>query len=355
MCCVSVILPVYNASDYLYQCLDSIVNQTLKEIEIIAINDGSTDNSLEILQEYSKKDSRIIIINQENHGAGISRNNGIEIARGKYLSILDGDDFVKLDMLEKAYNKAEQTQAEICVFRCESYDNQTTHTTPMTYTIREFLLPKEEVFSPLEVRKDIFKVFVGWAWDKLFLTEFVKSNDLYFQDLRTTNDLYFVYTALVIATRITVLNDILISHRENINTSLSQTRQQSSECFYFALSELKQFLLCRELYPRFRVDFINYALHFSLWQLDTLSMASKSAIYNNLKTKWFDEFEIDTLTKDEIYRLKEYKLYQAIKSQSFENSRYNNTKSKKNISKFVNRIYIPPKLRQILYYLRDNC
>ena len=113
---VSVILPVYNVEKYIRQCLDSIVNQTLKDIQIICVDDGSTDSSPEIIEEYARKDSRVIAIHQENGGAGAARNNGLRHAAGKYLSFLDSDDFFELNMLEEAYNCAEQYGADFVVF-----------------------------------------------------------------------------------------------------------------------------------------------------------------------------------------------------------------------------------------------
>ena len=110
MCKISVIIPVYNGETYLAQCLDSIIGQTLKEIEIICVNDGSKDRTQQILEKYAEKDSRIQIISQENGGAGAARNAGLRIARGEYLSILDGDDFFEPDMLEKAYKKAKESR-----------------------------------------------------------------------------------------------------------------------------------------------------------------------------------------------------------------------------------------------------
>ena len=92
---VSVILPVYNVEKYLKECLDSILNQTLQEIEVICVDDGSTDRSLEILREYEKKDKRVIVLTQENKGAGAARNKGLAIAKGEYLSFLDSDDFFR--------------------------------------------------------------------------------------------------------------------------------------------------------------------------------------------------------------------------------------------------------------------
>ena len=91
---ISVIIPIYNTAQYLRQCLDSVIHQSLKDIEIICVDDGSTDNSLQILQEYAKKDKRIIILQQENQGAGVARNYGMKVATAEYLSFLDSDDFL---------------------------------------------------------------------------------------------------------------------------------------------------------------------------------------------------------------------------------------------------------------------
>ena len=102
---ISVIIPVYNTEKYLRQCLDTVVAQTLKDIEIILVDDGSTDDSLLICQEYAQKDSRIHVYHQENQGAGPARNYGIKVAKGQYFSFLDSDDLFKLDMLERLYDK----------------------------------------------------------------------------------------------------------------------------------------------------------------------------------------------------------------------------------------------------------
>ena len=110
---VSVIIPVYNAEKYLKRCLDSIVNQTFKDIEILCINDGSTDNSLNILNEYAKNDSRIRIINQDNQGVSITRNNGIKAATSKYISFVDSDDYISLDFLEYLIYYIEKYNADI--------------------------------------------------------------------------------------------------------------------------------------------------------------------------------------------------------------------------------------------------
>ena len=101
MILVSIIIPVYNASKYLYRCLDSILNQTFRDFELILINDGSTDNSLEILREYETKDSRIIVIDKPNEGVSAARNQGIEIAKGEYIMFCDSDDYVEMELQKR--------------------------------------------------------------------------------------------------------------------------------------------------------------------------------------------------------------------------------------------------------------
>lgn len=110
---VSLIVPVYNVEKYLRECLDSLVKQTLKDIEIIAVNDGSPDNSLQILEEYAARDNRITIINQKNAGLSVARNNGVKAASGEFVAFVDSDDWVDLDFCEKLYDAAMEENADI--------------------------------------------------------------------------------------------------------------------------------------------------------------------------------------------------------------------------------------------------
>ena len=109
---VSVLVPIYNVQDFLPECLDSLVNQTLKEIEIICINDGSTDNSLDIIKQYAKKEKRIVIIDKKNSGYGDSMNQGLKKATGEYIGIVESDDFIELNAFESLYNIAKKNNVE---------------------------------------------------------------------------------------------------------------------------------------------------------------------------------------------------------------------------------------------------
>lgn len=115
MTAVSVIVPVYNTEEFLQKCLDSLTNQTLEDIEIICVNDGSTDNSLEILQNYASRDKRIKIINQENKKQGAARNAGMKVTTGEYIGFVDSDDWVDLDFYEKLYDAATRHNFDIAL------------------------------------------------------------------------------------------------------------------------------------------------------------------------------------------------------------------------------------------------
>ena len=210
---VSVIIPVYNVEKYLNQCLDSVLNQTLQDIEVICVNDSSTDGSLAILEEYAKKDERMTVVTQPNSGAGAARNKGLSLAVGKYLSFLDSDDFFEPDMLELAYKKAEEDRADFVVFQSDQYYANKKKFVEVSWTLREKEIPPYTPFSHRQMTDNIFKVFVGWAWDKLYNREFVLRNRLQFQEQRTSNDLLFVFSAVALAKRISIVKKVLAHQR----------------------------------------------------------------------------------------------------------------------------------------------
>ena len=289
---VSVIIPIYNAGKYLHACLDSVVNQTLKEIEIICVDDGSTDNSLQIVQDYVKRDPRIKAFSQPNMNAGAARNRGLQYATGKYLSFLDADDFFELNMLELAFEKAEEAKADIVVFRSDLYYEKDNRYDEMRYTVVEENLPEQRPFAGTDIKRDIFKSFIGWAWDKLFLREYVVKNSLTFQEQRSSNDLYFTYLALAKARRITVIDDLLAHHRTRVVSSLEATRTKSWDCFYKALLELRKGLVNSELYEHFEKDYISYCIHFSLYNLNSLEEPSRRMLFDRLKNGWLKELGV---------------------------------------------------------------
>ncbi len=309
---VSVVIPVYNVEKYLNQCLDSVISQTLTDIEIICVNDSSTDGSLNILEEYAKRDERIKVVTQPNGGAGAARNRGLSMASGKYLSFLDSDDFFEPDMLELAYKKAEKDKADFVVFNSNQYYTDKGKFVEVSWTLREKEIPPYTPFNHRQMTDNIFKVFVGWAWDKLYNKEFVEKNHLLFQEQRTSNDMLFVFSAVALAQRISIVNKVLAHQRRDAKDSLSKTRENSWYCFYDALSALRERLKAEGLYKEMEKDYINYALHFSLWNINTLAEPTKSKLISKMKSEWFDDLGIKGKTEDYFYNKKEFRQYEKL-------------------------------------------
>lgn len=145
---VSVIIPIYNAEDYLQKCVDSVIKQTEKNIEIILVDDGSKDNSLRICQQYSKVDKRVRVIHQENAGVSAARNEGIKQARGKYIGFVDSDDWIEPDMFERLLQEAENTGADVVM--CDAttvYDDGRTQADTITQLSGNRILEKSD-FTP---------------------------------------------------------------------------------------------------------------------------------------------------------------------------------------------------------------
>ena len=274
---ISIIVPVYNAAAYLRKSLDSIVNQSYRDIEFIFVDDGSCDDSPAILKEYEAADERVTVLHQENRGAGAARNYGMSVAGGKYLLFLDCDDIFETSMVEKMQPRDET-------------DN----------------LPPQEVFASTDIRKNFFEVFVWWPWDKLYRKKFLDEVNLRFQELRSTEDLFFVCAAVLMAKRISVFDEVLVHHRTGDTNSVSNSREKSWDNFLCALEALETFLRNKGLYDRFRRDFINYVLNFSLWHLDTLTGDSYCCLYDALRNTWFKKFGVASQNKEFWYNSNSY-------------------------------------------------
>lgn len=296
---VSVIIPVYNGKLAFSRCLDELIHQTLKEIEIICVDDGSTEEeTIKILERYEKMDARIRVIRQENQGAGVARNNGLAQAKGEYLSFLDADDFFEEDMLEKAYQACAEKRAEMGVFRGDRWDDVERKTIPMNYALRMEMLPPENPFTWHAVKDNVFTFVVGWAWDKLYLREFVEREGLQFQNTRTSNDLFFVFSSLVKAQSILAIDEVLIHHRINQKSSLSVTREKSWNCFYLAGKALYDELVRIGAYQEAQKAYLSWMLHFSFWNLDTIVGPAYENVYELLRTEVFPFMEIEKYDRE---------------------------------------------------------
>ena len=297
---VSVIIPVYNAERYLWECLDSLLRQTMTDFEIICVDDGSTDHSYAILQEYAKKDKRFIILQQQNQYAGVARNRGMEVAKGEYYLFLDADDFFEPELLAHTYAYACATEADICVYPVRKYDNVTREFSPMPWTCVTDICQREKTFSRKTNPKEIFQFTSPAPWNKLFCRRFIERHNLHFQNTRSANDLAFVMTALALADRISILDESLLNYRRNVSTTLQATQSKEPFAFYKALIRLKENLQTLNIYQELEQGYINLAMGTCIYNLGT--MYEKEAfiqVYSFLKEKGF--YELDIMDKEQSY------------------------------------------------------
>ena len=291
---VSIIIPVYNTEKYLRECLDSVLAQTMTEIEVLCVDDGSTDSSLAILREYAVKDPRLTLYTQDHQFAGAARNLGIKHAVGKYLLFLDSDDVFDPQLVEKSYNRAEETEADICVFGGELFFDDSGKRCPAPNLCRPDLCPKE-VFSAADFPDEIFSFTTPASWNKIFRREFIITEGLKFPKHRTCEDLVFVLTALACAKRITLLDEPLVSYRQH-SASLMHTQDKDPLSFYAALLELRERLIARGLYKQLKDSFTAMAAANCMKNFSTMKTADGFLkTYNCIREKAIPEFELDTL------------------------------------------------------------
>jgi len=288
---VSIIIPVYNVEKYLSQCLDSIINQTLKEIEIICVNDGSTDSSPQILEEYALKDERIKIIKQENNGVGASRKAGLEFANGEYIAFVDSDDWVELDTYEKLYKNAISNNSDVVMYDTKRYDeNKDEYSYYEGFDIANHLNDSNIDFNRFIFNyKDIKPFFLNRsfsAWSKIYKSEFLKGyDDFYFPKNVSCEDVPFHVQVLLRAKRISFLNEKLYNYRtSNINSEMNYFRKSRKVFDIFTIvDKVKQILIENDKMNEFRFQFNTFIIHQLINWFDKCDYAYKQEFFNRIK------------------------------------------------------------------------
>ena len=233
---LSVIIPVYNAEKHLKQCLDSVINQTMHNIEIICVDDGSTDDSLNILKEYHKKDSRIVILTQQNLQAGVARNTGLTVAKGEYIHFLDADDWIEKTAYKEWYAIAKDQDTDVCFCFYNKFDNETKEFIKVTNKL------SDEYISESNFKKNpqyfIYNE-IAMLCNKIYRIEFLQKHNISFDDLMCVNDRSFYFRCLHHAELIIVIQEYWLNHRHNKPEFLVETTRQSQSHFDCRLSSFK--------------------------------------------------------------------------------------------------------------------
>jgi glycosyltransferase involved in cell wall biosynthesis len=276
---ISVVIPVYNVEKYIKECLDSVINQTYKNLQIILVDDGSTDNSGEICDEYASKDNRITVIHQENQGAGAAKNSGIELATGEYLSLIDSDDYIELNYYETLLSVMKNYNAD--VVQCLFYNVFVNKSHKRNYN---FPSPKNR---KLRTKQFLFEMLYDWKyavfWNKLFKTELLKNNRFPFG--RKIDDEFFTYKLICNAKSIVNINDSLYNYRMR-NSSVMNEESKSRlirdriDCF----EERHNYV--SNLFPKLNKDFYNHFSNYLLYNKNNCKDSNMIAILDKYIEKY---------------------------------------------------------------------
>ena len=276
---VSILVPICNVERYLRECLDSLVNQTLEDIEIICINDGSTDSSLSIIREYERRDSRIVVIDKPNSGYGDSMNKGIELARGEYVGIVESDDFATIDMFEKLYKVAKRDELDIV--RSNYYAHRTGYGRDLDILVENLAICGSygKVFNPM----DNPRVFMCQPaiWTSIYKKTLLDSQNVRFLPTpgASFQDTAFYFKAFYAANRVKLLKEGYLHYRvDNANSSVKNQNKlfcvcdEYAEVWNYAKLDAAKFQTLKTWIPR--QQFEGY-----LWNLNRLSPELQDRFY----------------------------------------------------------------------------
>lgn len=309
---LSIIIPVYNAQKYLSQCLDSVLNQSFKDIEIICVDDGSIDNSLKLLKEYAAKDSRIVVLTQNNSGPANARNLGIKNAKSKVITFLDADDWITTKTsYEKLYETFIKNELDLLVFDHNEYNDEKQE---MLFDLeRHFIFNYENndydrqlTFN--EFQKYIFH-FTPFPWNKFYKKQMLLDNDIYFpQDLVAGEDSAFALYSILYSRKIYVTKEKHINYRTNLKKSLTTAKIHTHLDYPVQVcSAIYDFLNARDLYNKYKIEFlVSCALRLLNHYLKQLKYSHERENFINMVKCFFARFNIK---KKDLRAMAKYNFY----------------------------------------------
>ncbi|MBR1939314.1 glycosyltransferase family 2 protein [Candidatus Saccharibacteria bacterium] len=265
---ISVLVPIYNVEEYLPECLDSLIVQTLKELEIICINDGSTDSCPDILKEYAEKDSRIVIINKKNSGYGDSMNKGLKKATGEYIGIVESDDFMSADGFEKMYRLAEKHKVEVVKSNFYEY-----FTDKYDDVAKRNLFRKEDVNRVVDPRKDRAVIYEQPSiWSAIYRRDFLEKNDIKFLPSpgASYQDAGFNFKVWACARKAYFTDEAFLHYRQD-NPSSSMKSSGKIFAVKNEYDEVESYLKNHNLYEEYKYTLVAMRLSSYAWNINRLT------------------------------------------------------------------------------------
>ena len=298
---VSVIIPVYNAHEFLPEAIKSISAQTFTDFEVIFVDDGSTDRSLDIIKEFKERDARARIVTENNAGPAAARNRGLARARGKYVIFLDADDFYEPPLIESLYTISEQAGLDVAVADFDIYNTKHGRFEHNVESDKFELLDGGRVVSKSTHPDEILQCATGYVWNKMFRRDFLFENELSFNtSLKIFEDVHFVMTALSTATAVAKKPEVLVHHRVYSEQSRPKMFKQHYANVISVYSELKKFLMHKGIYAPISLSFINLSASRCCKIYNILWKDAQEDFWNMLHSSYAEELGWNSVNPEEI-------------------------------------------------------
>lgn len=294
---ISVILPVFNGEKYIRKAIESVLNQTFTNFELIIVNDGSTDDSLNIINEF--RDNRIKFINQVNQGLGASRNKALKIASGVYIMFLDSDDFFTSDALEVAHGEITKFGADLTFFQMINFDGERYYENDW-FEMKTFDDSFENrVFTPQETPGSIFDLSVG-VCQKIYNHEFLKNIDAQFPEGIFFEDMPFFYYVFLKASKISIVKKKLYVRRKHPDSITNRVDEKFFDTVR-AGQILMDMFIQNGWYERYKYDLLAYKINGPRFALRDMPFKHKKHMFDLIKkdyaeiksTKYYDDFLVE--------------------------------------------------------------
>ena len=295
---ISVLIPVYNAHDFLDESINSLLNQTFPDFELVCVNDGSKDDSLEILNGFAQKDSRVKVFDKENGGCGSARNYALENAKGKYAYFFDPDDKISEDTFEEAYKNAIFNDSDMVIFKANIFDKDGESNRKIYFSMHKLLQQKNYdifTFNYKSIKERVFRK--GFApWSKLYKKEFLDSyDDFKFNIGLAFDDVPFHVKSLLRAKRISYANKILYHYRVDNENSVNNTSSNGMDIFTI-VDIVKDFLKNEEFYDEFVYEIHNFEIN----QILTYSISTDSEEYFQMAKERFSKIDDEYVPENRV-------------------------------------------------------
>jgi len=280
---VSIIIPVYNVEQYLRQCLDSVCNQTFKDIEIIVVNDCSPDNSLYIIKKYQDKDERIVLVDlKQNVGVGFARNAGMRVAKGEYITFVDPDDWVKENFIEVLYNSIKKYNTDFVSVNYIKVCGDKFFNHKVKSSLFDVVICDDKIKRQLLLNIPVIQI-----WTKIFKKSFLFSNNIYFR-INKFEDNVFTWETIIKSKSFIFISDIFYYHRINRVNSIMTNLKTSKTKYCYKLQfckDIKDMLLNIQSYQNYKKEFLYYV---TTRAIQSLEEYGEKSVFANFRLTFYD-------------------------------------------------------------------